>query len=120
MSEYRAEEANAEAPKKKPSLRSRLQRRVLLPLALTWLLGSAVAAAVAYSFTQQAFDRSLLDDAFALAAQVSESADGAVALNLSPRDIGNMLFDQSERVFFAVHSADGLLVVTSTVASPVS
>ncbi|NBX59166.1 MAG: histidine kinase, partial [Opitutaceae bacterium] len=49
---------------RKPSLRNRLLRHVLLPLALTWLLGSALVVAVAAYFTQQAFDRSLLDDAY--------------------------------------------------------
>ena len=39
----------------KPSLRNRLLRHVLLPLALTWLLGSALVVAVAAYFTQQAF-----------------------------------------------------------------
>ncbi len=92
------------------SLRTRLQRRVLVPLALTWLLGSAVAASVAYVFTQRAFDRSLLDDAYAIAAQVTETRDGEVALNLSPREVGAVLFDQTERVFFSVRRADGLLV----------
>jgi two-component system sensor histidine kinase TctE len=105
-------QAQAAAPRAPalPSLRSRLQRRVLLPLALTWLLGSAGAAAVAYVFTQRAFDRSLLDDAYAVAAHVTETPDGEVALNLSPSEIGSLLFDQSERVFFAVRRADGLLV----------
>ena len=97
-------------PAPRASLRTRLQRRVLVPLALTWLLGSAVAAGVAYVFTQRAFDRSLLDDAYTLAAQVTEAPDGAVALNLSPRELGAVLFDQTERVFFAVLRADGLLV----------
>jgi two-component system sensor histidine kinase TctE len=97
-------------PAPRQSLRTRLQRRVLIPLALTWLLGSAVAAGVAYAFTQQAFDRSLLDDAYALGAQVTESVDGEMALNLSPREVGTLLFDQSERVFFTVRRADGLLV----------
>ena len=105
--------ASAPSPAPTPtraSLRSRLQRRVLVPLALTWLLGSTVAASVAYVFTQRAFDRSLLDDAYTIAAQVTETPDGEVALNLSPREIGAVLFDQTERVFFAVRRVDGLLV----------
>jgi two-component system sensor histidine kinase TctE len=97
-------------PPRLESLRTRLQRQVLIPLALTWLLGSSLAAGVAYAFTQQAFDRSLLDDAYALAAQVTESQDGEMALNLSPREVGALLFDQSERVFFNVRRSDGQLV----------
>ena len=42
-----------------PSLTARVLRRVLLPLALTWLVGTAVAVAVAGYFTEQAFDRAL-------------------------------------------------------------
>ena len=53
-----------------PSLRSRLLRHVLLPLALTWLLGSALGIWQAHYFVRQAFDRALLDDAHALAASV--------------------------------------------------
>jgi two-component system sensor histidine kinase TctE len=43
---------------------------VLVPLALTWLAGTAVSAGIAYYFTQKAFDRSLLDDAALLATNV--------------------------------------------------
>ena len=60
---------------KKPSLRNRLLRHVLLPLALTWLLGSALVVAVAAYFTQQAFDRSLLDDAYLVASHVRSNPD---------------------------------------------
>ena len=42
--------------------------RVLVPLAVTWLIGSAVAIGVATAFTSRAFDRALLDDAYAIAA----------------------------------------------------
>jgi two-component system sensor histidine kinase TctE len=52
----------------KPTLQSRLVRRVMLPLVLTWAVGTALALAVANNFAGQAFDRALLDDAYALAA----------------------------------------------------
>jgi two-component system sensor histidine kinase TctE len=92
-----------------PSLRRRMLWRVLLPLALTWGVGSGVAFTVSYVFTRQAFDRSLLDDAYAIAANVSV-VDGALALNLSPREIGAVLFDQSEKVFFQVLRPDGSML----------
>ena len=57
-------------PARYPSLRARMLRRVLVPLAVTWLIGAAVALAVAQFFTQLAFDRSLLDDAYLLASSV--------------------------------------------------
>lgn len=90
----------------KPSLRARLVRHVLLPLALTWLLGTAVTVAVAYHFAQKAFDRALLDDAYALASRVRALPQG-LALELSSREMSTVLFDQSESIYFVVRRADG-------------
>jgi two-component system sensor histidine kinase TctE len=92
-----------------PSLRRRMLWQVMLPLALTWLLGSAVAVGVAYVYTRKAFDRSMLDDAFAIAANVTER-DGALAFSLSAREVGAVLFDRDERVYFAVLRPDGSLL----------
>ena len=94
---------------KKPSLRSRLALHVVLPLVVMWALGTAVALSVANYFAGQAFDRSLLDDAYALAANVRTSDSGPV-LSLSTRDMGSLLFDQSESVYFADFKPDGALV----------
>ena len=55
-------------PAAKPSLHSRLARRVVLPLVLLWALGTAIALGVANHFAGIAFDRALLDDAHAVAA----------------------------------------------------
>lgn len=90
----------------KPSLRARVVRNVMLPLALTWLTGTLVALVVAYFFTQQAFDRALLDDAYSVAFNVRQQ-DGALALALSPREVSTMLFDQVEESYFAVRRPDG-------------
>jgi two-component system sensor histidine kinase TctE len=92
-----------------PSLSARVLRRVLLPLALTWLVGTAVALAVAGHFTEQAFDRALLDDAYSVAANV-EASERDIQLQLSPREVTSVLFDQSERVYFAVLRPDGSLL----------
>ncbi len=89
-----------------PSLRARLVRHVLLPLALTWLLGTAVTVAVAYHFAQKAFDRALLDDAYALASRVRSLPQG-LALELSSREMSTVLFDQSEKIYFVVRRTDG-------------
>ena len=91
------------------SLRRRMLWRVLLPLALTWLLGSAISITVAYIFAAEAFDRSLLDDAYDIAANVS-TKDGGLVLNLSPHEVETVLFDQSEKTFFAVFKSDGSLL----------
>lgn len=92
-----------------PSLRTRLARHVLLPLALMWLAGTAITASVADYYAQQAFDRALLDDAYALAAKVQAGLQG-VQLKLTESELKTLLYDQSESVFFAVLRADGSLV----------
>lgn len=97
---------NAAAAPAKPSLRARLVRHLLLPLALTWVLGTALTVAVAYYFAQKAFDRALLDDAFALASRVRLQPQG-LTLELSSREMGAVLYDQSENIYFAVRRSDG-------------
>jgi two-component system sensor histidine kinase TctE len=95
----------------KPSLRNRLLRHVLLPLAGTWLLGSALVVAVAAYFTQQAYDRALLDDAYLVASHVRGNSDtGELELSLSTQEMRTVLFDQSEVLFFAVLRPDGSLL----------
>ena len=92
------------------SLRARLLRHVILPLALTWLVGALLALAVARYFTQQAFDRALLDDAYAVASHVRHAEDGGLTLGLSSVEMGNLLFDQNENLYFAVYLDDGHLL----------
>ncbi len=89
-----------------PSLTRRVLRGVLLPLALTWLVGTGVALVVANSFTEQAFDRTLLDDAYAVSSNVRATA-GGIELLLTPREVTAVLFDQTEAVHFAVLQTDG-------------
>ncbi len=98
--------------RRKPSLRNRLLRHVLVPLAVTWLLGSALVVGIASYFAQQAFDRSLLDDAYLVASHVRRSADesGTLDLSLSAQEMSTVLFDQTESLYFAVLSADGMLL----------
>jgi Two-component sensor kinase N-terminal/Histidine kinase-, DNA gyrase B-, and HSP90-like ATPase len=61
------------------------------------------------SSPRRSIDRSLLDDAYAVAANV-RYRDDALDLGLSPAKIGNVLFDQSENVSFAVMLPDGQLL----------
>ena len=93
----------------KPSLRFRVLQHVMLPLVVTWSLGMAAALGVANYFTQQAYDRSLLDDAYGVAANVALEGN-VLTLRLSPGEMSTVLFDQSESVFFAVLRPDGSLV----------
>ncbi len=92
------------------SLRHRLLRHVIVPLALTWLLGVLIALSVARYFTQQAFDRALLDDAYAVATHVRHAEDGGLTLGLTAAEMRTLLFDQNESMYFAVYLADGRLL----------
>lgn len=93
-----------------PSLRHRLLRHVIGPLALTWLLGVLIALYVARHFTQQAFDRALLDDAYAVATHVRHAEDGGLTLGLTAAEMSTLLFDQNESMYFAVYLDDGRLL----------
>ena len=101
-------EASAHA-KPLGTLRQRLLQHVLTPLFLVWCLGTAVTVSIAHYFTLQAFDRALLDDAYALSAHV-RMQNGEPTLELSSRELASLLFDQSERVYFAVQRIDGTLL----------
>ena len=91
-------------------LRTRLLRHVTVPLAVTWLLGTMLALGVARYFTQQAFDRALLDDAYAVASHVRVADEGGLTLGLTAAEIGTLLFDQNESLYFAVYLQDGRLL----------
>ena len=93
----------------KPSLRSRVIKHVVLPLVVLWALGTAAALGVANYFAGQAFDRSLLDDAYTVAANVRLGSTGPV-LNLSQPEMSALLFDQSESMYFAVLLPNGALL----------
>jgi two-component system sensor histidine kinase TctE len=92
-----------------PTLGQRLLRTVLLPLAVTWIAGTVVSFAVAQYFAERAFDRSLLDDAYLLAAHVHLDG-GRLHLDLTPREVNTILFDQDEMMYFSVRTPDGTLV----------
>lgn len=91
------------------SLRSRIVRHVAVPLALTWTLGTSLALGLASYFVAEAYDRSLLDDAYAVAAHVRNER-GQLTIDLTASEMGTLLFDQSESVYFAVRDLDGKLV----------
>jgi two-component system sensor histidine kinase TctE len=92
-----------------PTLGRRLLRTVLLPLALTWIAGTVVSFAVAQLFSQRAFDRSLLDDAYLLATHVRQE-QGRLQLDLTAHEVNTVLFDQAETMYFSVHGPDGALL----------
>nr|WP_236599964.1 sensor histidine kinase [Ramlibacter alkalitolerans] len=90
-------------------MRQNLLRHILLWLGLAWLFGSAVTVGVGQWFTQQAFDRALLDDAYLLASKVQVQGR-RLALQATERELQDFLFDQNETVLFAMHGTDGALL----------
>lgn len=89
-------------------------RHVMVPLALTWLVGTVASLGVASHFTEQAFDRALLDDAYAIASHVQMHEDGEVALQLTEGELTAALFDQAEAVHFSVMRPDGTILAGKT------
>nr|WP_145545670.1 sensor histidine kinase [Variovorax boronicumulans] len=90
-----------------PLLRIRMLQHVMLPLVLIWLIGTVATLGVASHFTEQAFDRALLDDAYSIASQVGPAPDGQVVLHLTSSELTAALFDQAEAVYFSVLRPDG-------------
>lgn len=101
----------------KPSLRRRLSQHVLVPLVLTWAVGTAVVLAVAEHFAGQAFDRALLEDGYALAAHVKDTGS-SLALTLTGDEMNTLLFDASETLYFAVWLPDGTLLAGHRTLAP--
>ena len=95
-----------------PTLRQRLLSHVLLPVFVVWLTSTALIIEIAYLYTQRAFDRALIDDAYALSAHVRQSGEG-LTLELSARELDSVLFDQSEKVYFAVVGIDGRVLANN-------
>jgi len=96
----------------KSSLKHKLLQHVLWPLGLVWLVGTLLSAGIANYFVQQAFDRSLLDDAYMVASHVKLKSDQSHVLdvNISQAELQSLLFDQSESVAFALFREDGSLL----------
>jgi two-component system sensor histidine kinase TctE len=86
-----------------------LARRLLLPLAWIWLVGIAAASAGAYllagNAANSAFDRSLQDEASALAAKVTWSDRGPL-LDVSRQTMELLTWDRDDRNGFVLVDAD--------------
>jgi two-component system sensor histidine kinase TctE len=84
-------------------------QHVLVPLVATWAIGAAAVVAIAEHFAAEAFDRSLLDDAYELSSHV-KAIDNHLSVTLTPGEISSLLFDQSESMYYAVRRPDGTTV----------
>ncbi|WP_067064089.1 sensor histidine kinase [Roseateles chitosanitabidus] len=100
------------------SLARRLSLHLIPPLLAIWALGGAITLVAAHQATQRAYDRSMLDDALVLSAHVIRQ-DEKLALVMSHGDLGTILYDQSEQMFFAIHAADGRLIAGEADLKPV-
>lgn len=96
----------------KTSLKYRLLHHVLWPLVIVWLIGTMLSAGIANYFVQQAYDRSLLDDAYMVASHVKlkSALSSDLDVNITPAELQSLLFDQSELVLFALFREDGSLL----------
>ncbi len=108
--------ADAGAPSQAPSPSARpvhgrsLARRLLLPLAWIWLVGIAGASGGAWFLARNsanaAFDRSLQDEAAALAAKVTWSDRGPL-LDVSRQTLELLTWDSADRNSFVMVDLDG-------------
>ena len=96
-------------PRAVPTLTRRVLRNVLVPIALSWMVGAVIALVIANYFSEQAFDRGMLDDAYALSANV-QAGERGIELLLTPREVATVLFDQIDKVNFSVQRLDGTLI----------
>jgi two-component system, OmpR family, sensor histidine kinase TctE len=99
-------------------MRSRMLRRILVPMAIFWVVGSVTAFAVAHFFALEALDRALLSDAGVIAAGVVERG-GTQVLDLSERELRALLLDKEEIEFFAVLRPDGSAIASNADLQPV-
>ena len=87
-----------------------LARRLLLPLAWIWLVGIVLASLGAYLLARDAantaFDRSLQDEASALAAKVTWSDRGPL-LDVSRQTLELLTWDSADRNGFVMVDIDG-------------
>lgn len=98
---------------KLPSLSNQLLKSLYVPLFVTWIFGTLVVVVVASYFTEQAYDRALLDDAYSVARHVANKNSKntqELVINLSANEMTTLLFDQSEIIYFQVLNIDGSLI----------
>lgn len=102
-------------PREQPLLRTQLLRWLAVPLFLLLTADTFFSYWVALSFSQRAYDRSLVE----IAREVSlhlHAADGEVALDL-PAEAHRVLFtDPVDHVYFEVTTADGRIVAGENMA----
>ena len=99
----------ADLPSPTSSLRGKLLWRLLAVIFAIFLARLCITVTIDYVYANRAFDRSLLDEIYALAGNVG-SADGKPLLELSEREVATVLFSDSEKAFYALFDAQGQLI----------
>jgi two-component system sensor histidine kinase TctE len=100
------------------SVRSRLLVWLLAPLGLVLAAAAVLAYRTALGIATDAYDRSLLDPALAIAQEVKEVGQAGVALNMSPEALEALRVDTSDRLFFSVNQRGRLILGTDALPPP--
>lgn len=88
------------------SLRGKLLSSLLVVVAVLFLVRLGATVTLDYVYANRAFDRSLLDEIYALAGNV-EGRNGQPTLQLSDRELATVLFSDTEQVFYALFDEQG-------------
>jgi two-component system sensor histidine kinase TctE len=103
--------------REQPLLRTQLLTWLAVPLFLLLIADTFFSYWVALSFSQRAYDRSLVE----IAREVSlhlKPANGGVALDLPPEAHRVLLSDPDDQVFFEVTTADGRRIAGEPITVP--
>jgi len=104
-------------PREQSLLRTQLLTWLLVPLALLLVIDACVSYWVALSFSQRAYDRSLVE----IAREVSlhlKIVDGQLALDLPPAARQVLFSDPSDRIFYEISTIDGRVVMGDPITPP--
>lgn len=96
-------------PRVTSSLRLMLIARLLPAMLVLLLLGALSANWLALRAATKAYDRGLLDTAFAISEQL-RIVDGKVQLPLTHQARAVLLTDKFDRIFYAAHGAGGVIL----------
>ncbi len=91
------------------SLRRTLFERLLPAMLALLLVGALAGYWVALRSATKAYDRALLDTAFALSEQL-RIIDGELQIPLNPQARAVLLADKYDRIYYAVYDSDGRLL----------
>jgi two-component system, OmpR family, sensor histidine kinase TctE len=95
------------------TLRGQLLFWLLIPLLLLWLVSGIISYFIALNFANVAYDRSLLDNAQALAQQV-RAVNGKITVNLPLAAKEILQSDEHDKIYYAVRGPAGEFIIGNT------